>query len=111
MQATTTRSKIAHERRRLRLDQAIYIDKIIHINTVAEPNDYTNSPDITDPRINVELYDYFKLRSRSSSSSTSPTQISPRSSFTWSSVAADKNPAAAVIFDRRRRLRQDPPPP
>jgi hypothetical protein len=32
------------------------------INTFAEPNDYTNSPDITDLRIKVKLYDYIKLR-------------------------------------------------
>jgi hypothetical protein len=49
--------------------------------------------------------------SRSSSSSTSSTQTSPRSTSTWSSAVADKNPVAAVIFDRRRRLRQDMPPP
>jgi hypothetical protein len=58
VQAMTIRSKIAHERS---LDQAIYIDKIICINTFAELNDYTNSPDITNPCINVKLYDYIKL--------------------------------------------------
>jgi hypothetical protein len=89
---------------------------------------------ITDLNINVKLYDYIKLQARFLSSSTSPTKTSPRSTSTWSSAAADKNPAAAaydktrrrrdlrsppppttkpaaaVIFDHRRRLRQDPPP-
>jgi hypothetical protein len=64
-----------------------------------------------DPSINVKLYDYIKLQTRSSSSSISPIKTSSRSTSTRSFTAADKNPAAAVIFDRRRRLRQDPPPP
>jgi hypothetical protein len=61
--------------------------------------------------INVKLYDYIKPQARFSLTSTSLIQTSPRSTSTWSSAAADKNPAAAVIFDRRRRLRQDLPPP
>jgi hypothetical protein len=62
--------------------------------------------DYINPNINVKLYDYIKPQASFLSSSTSP-----RSKSTWSFTAADKNPAAAMIFDRRRRLRQDPPPP
>jgi hypothetical protein len=77
-----------------------------------EPSNFIDiKPDYIDLNINVKLYDYIKTTSRSSLSSTSPTQTSLRSTSTWSSAIADKNPAAAVIFDRRRRLRQDPPPP
>jgi hypothetical protein len=68
-------------------------------------------PDYIDQNINVKLYGYIKLQARFSSSSTLPTKTSPRSTSTWSFATTDKNPAAAVIFDRRRRLRQDSPPP
>jgi hypothetical protein len=67
-------------------------------------------PDYIDPKMNIKLYDYIKLQARFSSSSTLPTKTTPRSTSTWSFPVADKNPAAAVIFDHRRRLRQDPPP-
>jgi hypothetical protein len=65
-------------------------------------------PDYIDPNMNVKLYDY--IQARFSSSSTSPTKTSPRSTSTWSFVAANKNAVATVIFDHRRRLGQDPPP-
>jgi hypothetical protein len=70
-----------------------------------------SSRNYIEPKYDIKLYDYIKLWARLSSSSTSPTQSMPRSTFTWSSAAADKTPAVAVIFDRRRRLRQDPPLP
>jgi hypothetical protein len=61
--------------------------------------------DYIDPNINVKLYDYIKLQARLSSSSTSPTQTSPRSISIWS--------FAAAAYDKTRRCRDlwSPPPP
>jgi hypothetical protein len=73
-------------------------------NTVSSPTQRSAaSRNYIEPTHDIKLYDYI-IRVKIFIEFYMPTQTSPRATSTWSSVAADKNPAAAVIFDCRRCL-------
>jgi hypothetical protein len=67
-------------------------------------------PDYIDSNINIKLYDYINLRQDIVELYIANINIVKVYINVVFRRCRQKNPAAAMIFDRRSRLRQDPPP-